>query len=979
MSNHRSASLGAVLGISLLASPMPNVHAAEGTIEEIVVTAQRRSETIQDVPISVSAFDSAALESKQIDTFGDLQFNVPNVSFSKGNFTGSNFQIRGIGTLLTASSGDSGVGMHINDVYLNSPRVFETEYYDMAQVEVLRGPQGTLFGRNATGGVVNLKTARPDLNELDFNINAQLGNFDHRKVKGAVNVPITDTFGARFAGIWVDREGYTENLVTGDDIDGREQWSFRTSLRWEIGDNSRLDIIAHKFEEDSNRTRSQKQLCNQDPSAVLGCLPTGLGTDAINVNSTLGTLLASNLIAGPLGVYNFFAPPGVDTNPEDLREVRVQFEPQYESEEDFIMAEFTHAFDNALTFTGLVGYQDTSVTSRQDYNGTAGLANSAVIPPLFCGFSPAACNYFGVSSGGPLFVGTVPDANASLGSIGGAGEFATTARGSGLDLSQSESEQTSLELRIASEYDGKFNFMVAGFYMEFETEGDYFVQAGGLDYAGVALANSAFAGNPDQFVALAPGYFNSETDLYELESTGYFGEVYYDISEFLKLTVGLRYTKDEKFLRDRQLLLNVPVLVDVPSNTTTFLGSDGSATPVTNISELITAAAAIGDYDADVNLPGGQTYREAGETFSDTTGRIVLDWLPDVSFTDETLIYFSFSKGYKGGGINPPIDTTLFPNTPETFDSEEIDAWEVGTKNTVWGGRAQVNAAMFLYDYSGLQIGKIVNRTSLNENTDADIFGAEAEFVVAPTENWLFNAQISYLDTELGDTSTVDPRDPTQGRQDVTLIKDISDASNCVIEHNGLPQPTDNPAFVGTVQGAGAAYLPTGRDLAAFGGAPGVTLPSTHGVADSAFSVCAAAAGIAPLFGYGYLDSVETNLDGNDLIQAPEWTVSLGGQYTWFLAGGSSLTGRLDYYWQDEFYTTAFNRQQDLIDDYDLYNAQLSWTDAQEKWSVTAFIQNIEDDDEITGTYATDPSSGLFTNAFFVEPRLYGLTVKYSH
>ena len=383
------------------------------------------------------------------------------------------------------------------------------------------------------------------------------------------------------------------------------------------------------------------------------------------------------------------------------------------------------------------------------------------------------------------------------------------------------------------------NFLVAGYFLDFETETDYFVQAPGLDYGAIALAHptSPFAGSPDQFLALAPGYFNSETDSFELESTGIFGELYWEASETLKFTLGLRWTRDEKSVRDRQLFLNVPVLVDVPSNTTTLVGQDGSLTPVTNITDLMNAAVASGDFDADPNLAGGQAYREDDISFEEVTGRFVVDWVPNVDFTDETLVYFSFSKGYKSGGINPPIDTTLFPNTPTSFDPEEIDAYEIGTKNTFWDRTMQANFSVFYYDYGDLQIGKIINRTSVNENTDAEIFGAELELLWAPTENWQFNAAVSYLDTELGETDTIDPRDPTQGRQDVTLLKDFTDASNCVVEHNGLGALSDNAAFVAAVQGAGAPYLPTGRDLGAFGGVPGTVIPTTPNVTDSAFTV----------------------------------------------------------------------------------------------------------------------------------------------
>ena len=175
----KAASYAASAGL-LLSLLTPPVNAA---IEEIVVTAQKREESLQDVPISVSAFNADQLDRKQIDTFSDLQFNVPNVSYTKGNFSGSNFAIRGLGTSAVGTSADSGVGVHINDVYLQSPRLFETEYYDIEQLEVLRGPQGTLFGRNATAGAINAKWRRPE-----FSWGAG----------GSIRVGTSDLGGARF-------------------------------------------------------------------------------------------------------------------------------------------------------------------------------------------------------------------------------------------------------------------------------------------------------------------------------------------------------------------------------------------------------------------------------------------------------------------------------------------------------------------------------------------------------------------------------------------------------------------------------------------------------------------------------------------------------------------------------------------------------------------------------------------------------------
>ena len=143
--------------MSTVASPA----LAQNVIQELVVTAQKREEALQDVPIAVSAFDQEALQKGKIDGVTNLILAVPNVNFSKGNFTGYNFQIRGIGSKLVAGSGDAGTGIHLNNAPLLSNNLFETEFYDVERVEVLRGPQGTLYGRNATGGVVNMITANP--------------------------------------------------------------------------------------------------------------------------------------------------------------------------------------------------------------------------------------------------------------------------------------------------------------------------------------------------------------------------------------------------------------------------------------------------------------------------------------------------------------------------------------------------------------------------------------------------------------------------------------------------------------------------------------------------------------------------------------------------------------------------------------------------------------------------------------------------
>ena len=148
------------------AAPAPqSVAAPPAGAADIIVTAQRRSEALQDVPIAVSAFSQEALKSSRLDSAANLALQVPNLNYSQQLYGSSNFQIRGIGYSLVTTAGDQGVGVAENYAPIDRARITDAEFYDVERVEVLRGPQGTLYGRNATGGVINILTNKPQLGE----------------------------------------------------------------------------------------------------------------------------------------------------------------------------------------------------------------------------------------------------------------------------------------------------------------------------------------------------------------------------------------------------------------------------------------------------------------------------------------------------------------------------------------------------------------------------------------------------------------------------------------------------------------------------------------------------------------------------------------------------------------------------------------------------------------------------------------------
>src|SRR5215469_15410711 len=156
-------------------------------VETVVVTAERKAEDIQTVPIAVTALTSQQLREKQVTNFRDLQFHVPSVTYTKSNFGGAQFQIRGITTQFGLGAA---IAQNLDDVYLEAPALVTGEYYDVDRVEVLRGPQSTSYGRAATGGAVNIITAKPDLDDFGARAQIDYGSFHTVKPDAMINIPI---------------------------------------------------------------------------------------------------------------------------------------------------------------------------------------------------------------------------------------------------------------------------------------------------------------------------------------------------------------------------------------------------------------------------------------------------------------------------------------------------------------------------------------------------------------------------------------------------------------------------------------------------------------------------------------------------------------------------------------------------------------------------------------------------------------------
>jgi len=931
--------------------------------ETIIVTTEKREASIQDVPIAVSAFDASALERLNIDAGVELQFAVPNLQLGKGNFTSTgNVSIRGIGNQAVGATADGGVGIHQNDVPMTSNFFFQTDYFDMERVEILRGPQGTLYGRNATGGVINGITAKPG-DEFAANLTGSVGEFSNLKMTGFVNLPLEETLAVRLAGFYNKREGYTENLGTGNDIDGRDHFALRGSIRADFTDFARLDLMAQYYEEDSSRARKTKQQCARDTRPFpfnTGCLtfaldptrdlsgpfrlgifdyrrdgsgnPVGIqpGNQPANFSGAFLNLLGANIGLFPLG----FDPMANTQVPNDIRTVRQDIDPRQVADEKMVQARFTYDFQNDLTLTLAGAFQENNFVASDDFVASQSATFRAV--PGLTAPNGAIDPLFGGAFRWPYADVRVP----------------TTNRLAAVDRSSNISDQTSFEARLASDFDGPFNFNVGVIKIDYAgktlyeifsntgaaasaasqslfnayvttfrlvpTNGVIIIPAGTPDLTSLnaqGIPTRVFATNtPLGFIPFDRGQFRNIQD-YELDSTAFSGEFYYQVNDDFKITLGLRQTSDTKRSVDYANALAQSTLV---------------AGPQIVSGETVTANRSV--------------------TFDETTGKLGFDWNVDLPFTEETLFYGNYAVGYKGGGFNPPISGAA-GTVRDTFDPEFINALEFGAKNSILGGIANLNVSAFMYDYEDYQISKIVEQTSVNENVSADVMGAEVELFMAPTSNSRVDFTLGWLSTELGNVSSVDPHNVTAGRADYFTARNlVSLTSNCAVPVSAFAAAAQNPLLAQlAAQGAFCGFDANRNGVLEFNN-PGENP-------------------------FGASPGLPVNLAGNELPGAPEFTVSVGGQYSWALPGDWDMTLRGDYYYQTETYARLFNLDSDLIESWDNANLSLTFTSGPGDFFVEVYAKNILDSEQVVNSFKSDVSAGSYTNYFYLEPRQIGLTV----
>ncbi|HJO58597.1 MAG TPA: TonB-dependent receptor [Nitrospinaceae bacterium] len=559
-------------------------------IEEVVVTAQKREQSLMDAAIDVTAFSGIQLREAGIDDVFGMAKAIPGLTIQN---TGANPQIfmRGVGTRITGTGLDSAVAVYVDDRFVTRQTGQVFDIYDVERVEVLKGPQGVLFGRNSTGGAIRIITAEVS-DELEGELNFGYGTEEYQMASGFVNVPVTDNFGIRISAQSRQRDAFKENIFEGGaDFDDLDAQSVRVKARWDVSDNSTL-----KFSYDRSKATD---LSSSGAVSLDRGNPRGVALGGITTSER-------DKIASSLGTDPFYGSPKIESDSFQLR--------------------FETSLSDSLDLVAYLHYADFRSAKPGDYDGTS--FQDIEVESAF---------------------------------------FDASDVGFGIELS--------------SNSDGPLSWVVGANAFEGDAESDFDLRVG-----------PAGGGK----TRLSTGY-----GFYDNTAYGVFGSFDYDLNERWTLTVGGRYTYEDKENSLATSLIAVATVSPVPA-------SDG-------------------------------------ESWNEFTPKVTLTYN-----LDNGIIYGTFASGFKSGGYNHPLKVGA------VIQPETIDMIEVGYKADL-SDSVRLTSAFFAYSYDDLQVTKAASGggTVTTENaTDSDIMGLDVDLTWAATEKLTLRFNAEYLDTEYKDYET---------------------------------------------------------------------------------------------------------------------------------------------------------------------------------------------------------------------------------
>lgn len=689
---------GALVSVSALSMAVSaQAQEAETTqsegLGEIVVTATKRSENLQNVPVAITAITPDQLSKQGVFSTTDLNNSMPNLQVSSAyGDTQPNFTVRGIGVGTEYNSNAaSPVGVYVDEVYQSFRASHGQQLFDLEQVEVVRGPQGTLFGRNTTGGAINFITRKPSLSGSNGNLTLGYGSFNRVSAQGAIEVtPVEDKIGIRVAGSYVNADPYVKNvqpvgliksnpnvpnsvafgdLNAGISPGGHETWGLRGQIRFTPTERIDLNFKAYVAQSIGGQDSPQ----NHGPS---------LTNDTISLaNSAFGffyTPLASTLFGNGFDLTRFL-PPAYSASARGLTDREIEGNSIGTAETRTFGAVLNAKIElsDALNLTSISGYDRT---------------RNGLLPRIDCDGTPYNVCSIGYAS-----------------------------------LSKSFNQ----DIRIDYAKD-RFKAIVGGYY-----GWDKIVTNNTPDFYGFLSDVNAAIGNPRTYFnpaglgregGMATALKAKQDYTQERKSYAIYGEASYELTDTVKFTAGLRYTMDKFAYLDAL---------------TTFYDDTGAPRLYT-VSNYAPGGVYqkyfIGDSAA---LDASIKPLNRRDSSNALTGRAIIDW----KATENVMLYASYSRGYRGGTYNG----LAFQSAAQVYfvQPEKVDAFEAGFKSRFLDNRLQLNVSAFHYIYKAQQ-QQLLDPSSVTFliNLDGKLQGLDAELIFAPVDTVRINAGLGILDSE---------------------------------------------------------------------------------------------------------------------------------------------------------------------------------------------------------------------------------------
>jgi outer membrane receptor protein involved in Fe transport len=771
---------------------------AEAMLEEVVVTARRREESLQDLPLSVAAVTADAMQAQGIYDISDISDAVPNLSFATTDRKGIEaIFIRGIGNDSTNNLTPVGAGVYIDDHYMPNTLGQLMDTLDVERIEVLRGPQGTLFGKNTTGGAINIITAKP---QPEFGAKAllRMADYGQQDFRGMLNVPFTDNVAARFGYAKETQDGYYYNRTLGRDVGASDVEAATAAFRLTPNDHWTIDMSfrANKQRDDNAPSQcearpTQEQIDNLYHGGVpitmtLFNPQTGQNEQYVHEGyQYTGKVYANEGIANNEGIGQW---GGSFTDAVTGNRVNLggHVERLYPGatidywnacDTDRSMGDYVTSYEKE-TFVDLDN--DTfGLTAQWDSAGDIGNFQNLNFK-VNASRHTVKYNYQQDRDFSPVQVdaiGTPP--------LHGFGQ-------------QQHNEQ--LELLLTADKSDRLSFIVG---MHFFQDTNHVGQEHCLDLANAnidALAdpNSAInlAGGiqcsadggtqfdrlSDRIVSGGPGLAGMSGHL-EDNSEAAFGHVTYDFSDRWTLDVGVRYTTEDRLFNQAE--------TNVPGDLCTH--NKPGDNPVT---ELCVPQYYTLNYE---NLLVDGFYNNIKKNYSETTPMLSFTRNLQTDRIDNGMVYFLYSEGFLSGSFNDELNPINVPEIAPllAYGPEHVDNYEIGFKGTLAGGNLQIAGDVFMMKYKDKQVQVSIDNTdglyggdpNIGITTNAasvDISGLELELRSSPWNGGYISVDLGYLSDKYNDYTSFDPN-AQGGSVDLsnTTIEDYSPewTMNATVEH----------------------------------------------------------------------------------------------------------------------------------------------------------------------------------------------------